>query len=126
MCSKEGYQLGGVTLAKDLVVEISVYGIHYDPENYPDPERWRPERFLPENKHLLKPFTYLPFGDGPRNCVGLRFAYQEMKLALAYILPRYRFSPAPGTHYPVQFKRGLALFTPTCTDVRVERAARRS
>lgn len=121
ICSQEGYKLGNIQLSKNLVVDISVYGIHHDPDNYPDPGRWDPDRFMPENKALLKPFAYLPFGDGPRNCVGLRFAYQEMKLAVAYIVSRYRFKPAPNTHYPVQYKKSLGLFKPSSTNVCVEK-----
>lgn len=51
-------------------VMIPVYGLHLDPDNFPQPERFDPERFSDENKHTIKPFTYLPFGAGPRNCIG--------------------------------------------------------
>lgn len=55
--------------AGDTVV-IPVIAIHRDPDNFPDPELFNPERFLEENKKLIKPFTYLPFGLGPRSCIG--------------------------------------------------------
>lgn len=53
----------------DLIF-VPVVAIHRDPEFYPDPDRFDPERFSDELKHRIKPFTYLPFGSGPRNCLG--------------------------------------------------------
>lgn len=52
---------------------IPVIGIHRDPEFYPDPNRFDPERFSEERKGSIKPFTYLPFGSGPRNCIGTQY-----------------------------------------------------
>lgn len=59
-----------MSLKKGDVLFIPIIGLHYDPENFPDPTEFRPERFSDENKHEIKPFTYLPFGVGPRNCIG--------------------------------------------------------
>lgn len=60
----DGYQLGGITLDKNIEVDISVLAVHRDPRYYPEPDRFNPDRFLPENKHLLTPYTFLVFGDG--------------------------------------------------------------
>lgn len=49
---------------------IPVFALHRDPEYYPNPDVFDPDRFTPENKKLRPPCTYLPFGDGPRNCIG--------------------------------------------------------
>lgn len=53
-----------------LVFLIPIYGLHHDPKHFPDPEKFDPERFSEENKHNIAPNTYLPFGVGPRNCIG--------------------------------------------------------
>ncbi|RZF46375.1 hypothetical protein LSTR_LSTR007908 [Laodelphax striatellus] len=71
-------------------VVIPAYAIHHDPKYYPDPEKFDPERFTEENKRTRPPCTYLPFGDGPRNCIGARFALQELKTTLSSILIHYR------------------------------------
>ena len=79
--------------------------MHHNAEFYPDPERFDPERFMPENKHRLVPYTYLPFGAGPRNCIGLRFAYQEIKLCLAKLIRHYHFSPTQETRIPLDYSK---------------------
>ena len=71
VCNKE-YQIPdyGITLEEGLRVIIPVYAIHHDPEFYPEPETFKPERFAPENRDNLVPYTFLPFGEGPRICIG--------------------------------------------------------
>ena len=68
-----------------------------------DPLAYRPERFLPENRNRIDRFQYLPFGAGPRICIGATFALQEAVIALAVLLSRYRFDCTPDTKpWPVQ------------------------
>src|SRR5699024_8144115 len=93
----------GVTLKQGHLVEVPTYAVHHNPEYYPDPERFDPERFMPENKDRLVPYTYLPFGLGPRNCIGMRFAYQEVKILFAKIVRRYRFLPTADTPKVLEF-----------------------
>lgn len=56
-------------------IEFPVAGLHYDPEYWPDPDKFDPERFNDENRQKIKPFSYLPFGIGPRNCIGKDLIY---------------------------------------------------
>lgn len=70
MCNTDYELPGGKVLEKGTVVFVSVIGLHKDPEYFPDPEKFDPERFNEENIKYILPYTYLPFGEGPRNCIG--------------------------------------------------------
>lgn len=59
-----------IRLHKDDMIWFPVYAIHRDPQYYPDPEKFDPERFNEVNKKSILPMSYLPFGVGPRNCIG--------------------------------------------------------
>lgn len=67
------YKLPGsdVELAKGMRVVIPIYAIHHDPKHYPEPASFRPERFTDEEKRARHPYTFLSFGEGPRNCIGM-------------------------------------------------------
>jgi cytochrome P450 len=60
----------GLTLDKGTSILVPLAGLHHDPEYYPNPERFDPERFNDKNKANIIPYTFLPFGEGPRVCVG--------------------------------------------------------
>lgn len=59
-----------VELKTNSSVFLPVYAIHRDSKHYPDPDKFDPERFSDENKHKINPACYIPFGIGPRNCIG--------------------------------------------------------
>lgn len=66
------YSIPGTDLVikKGEAVSIPIMGFHYDEKFYPNPQKFDPERFSPENKSKINPYAYLPFGQGPRNCIG--------------------------------------------------------
>ena len=68
--TKYTFEETGFTLDEDVAITVPVGALHYDPKYFPDPEKFDPERFSDENKHKIVPYTFLPFGDGPRNCIG--------------------------------------------------------
>ncbi|XP_017472908.1 PREDICTED: cytochrome P450 6k1-like [Rhagoletis zephyria] len=113
-CNVDDYKLGdtGIHIERDSEVHIGIYSIQHNPKYFPDPETFNPDRFMPENKHLLVPYSWLPFGAGPRNCIGMRFAYQEIKLCLATIVRKFRFERAPSTPVPIFFNTFELLTTP--------------
>uniref|UniRef100_A0A8C2IT02 Thromboxane-A synthase n=1 Tax=Cyprinus carpio TaxID=7962 RepID=A0A8C2IT02_CYPCA len=74
--------VNGQLLPKGSSLEISAGYLHYDPEHWTEPEKFIPERFTPEAKASRHPFVYLPFGAGPRSCVGMRLAQLEIKMSI--------------------------------------------
>ncbi|XP_050527991.1 uncharacterized protein LOC126898087 [Daktulosphaira vitifoliae] len=102
----------------DLVIEkgtqviIPVYSIHMDPKYYPDPNTFNPERFDVKEKAERPNCTYLPFGDGPRICLGKRFAEMEIKLALVEILSKYKAEPCEKTDVPLMFLKKSIFLNP--------------
>ncbi|XP_038174068.1 LOW QUALITY PROTEIN: cytochrome P450 4F4-like [Arvicola amphibius] len=83
----------GRVIPKGVVCMISIFGTHHNPTVWPDPEVYDPFRFDPENIKDRSPLAFIPFSAGPRNCIGQTFAMNEMKVALALTLLRFRVLP---------------------------------
>ena len=121
------YTLPGtnVVIPKGAIITISIGGIHKDPKYYPEPEKFNPENFSPENKAKRHPYTWSPFGQGPRNCIGnhesininfftmynlrkifisfltaMRFALLEAKAAIAHLVRSFKLEPCQKTDIP--------------------------
>ncbi len=88
--------LGGYRLEPGTLLAISPYIMHRRPDYFPDPERFDPERFTPEAEQRLLRYAYLPFGGGPRICVGNHFALMEAHLVLATLVQHVIFELVPG------------------------------
>jgi cytochrome P450 family 110 len=98
--------LCGYALPADIGVGVALPVVHSDPRLYPEPRRFRPERFL---ERTYTPFEYVPFGGGARRCIGAAFAVYEMKIVLGSLLARHRFrlaEDAPVTPVPRTFTLG--------------------
>ena len=109
----------GVKIPADTAIFIPVYSIHRDPEIWPNPEKFDPERFSPEAKQSRDPYAFLAFGQGPHNCVGMRFAQMEMKLVLVRILKKFRFQLSPDTIIPPYVEAQSTLSVPKGITLRV-------
>ncbi|XP_063704273.1 cytochrome P450 9e2-like [Culicoides brevitarsis] len=90
-------------------VWFNIYGMHHSHKYFSNPEKFSPERFLPENKHKLALNAYMPFGVGPRNCIGSRFALMDAKTVLFSLLSRYKIEVCDKTLVPLRYKAGFGL-----------------
>ena len=101
-------EIGGFRYPPGVVLLASAFLIHRDPEIYPDPYAFRPERFLGTPPGT---YTWIPFGGGRRRCLGASFAMVEMKVVLRAALRRYELTPAaPG---PEATRRRSITFSPS-------------
>ena len=89
-------QLGEYVLPKGTIVLVPVFAMHHDPRWFGEPDAFRPERFAKDAGEALPKLAYLPFGGGPRVCIGNSFAQMEAVLLLATLAQRYRLSVEPG------------------------------
>lgn len=101
-----------LTIPKGTLTMIPVYAIHMDPEIYPEPKKFDPERFSEENKRNRHPCAHMPFGDGPRNCIGLRFGLMQTKIALINLLINFKFLPSARTTIPMEFDFNSIILAP--------------
>ncbi|XP_047222228.1 cytochrome P450 3A30 [Girardinichthys multiradiatus] len=100
--AKASVEINDLMIPKGMVVMVPTWPIHRDPKIWPEPEEFKPERFSKKNKDNIDPYTYMPFGSGPRNCIGMRFALLVMKLAVVEILQQYSFSVCKETEIPFE------------------------
>lgn len=99
----------GLVIERGTPVVIPQHGLHWDPKYFPNPEKYDPERFNDKNKLKLTPFTYVPFGDGPRNCIGERFALLNSKLGIIDIIKHFKVEKNSETKEPLTFCRSDLL-----------------
>jgi cytochrome P450 len=93
----------GLRIAKGTLFSIYLHGLHHDPKYWPAPLTFRPMRFAPEALRQQPPYTYAPFGGGPRLCVGMQFALTEMQLVALELVRRFAIEwPAGPPAVPTQ------------------------
>lgn len=108
MCKKD-VEINGVFIPKGTVVTVPMFVLQRDSKFWPEPDKFCPERFSKKNKESIDPYIYMPFGSGPRNCIGMRFALMNMKLALIRVLQNFSFHPCKETQIPVTLGREIVL-----------------
>lgn len=111
----EAFQVGRYILPPRSTIVVATYVMQRDPEMWPEASAFKPERWLPGNEHLApkNPAAYLPFGSGGRQCIGQRFALQEVRLGLVQLLQRFHYdidwtlmAPSPANSAPTTSERG--------------------
>ncbi|CAH1392177.1 unnamed protein product [Nezara viridula] len=98
----------GTSIEKGEQIVIPIYSIHRDPKYFPEPTKFNPDRFLSDPQRG----TYLPFGDGPRICIGKRFALVEIKIVMARLLERYNFEPSSLSKEPIELNPWTNIICP--------------
>ncbi|KAJ8979339.1 hypothetical protein NQ317_006975 [Molorchus minor] len=100
---KEDYVIKetGFLIEKGTPILIPIDGIHNDPEYYPEPEKFEPNRFIDGIKQNSQSCTYLPFGMGPRNCIGDRFGLICAKVGLTYFVKNFKVERCSETPVPL-------------------------
>ncbi|MGI9185880.1 MAG: cytochrome P450 [Solirubrobacteraceae bacterium] len=106
--TKREVEIGGVRYPPGVVLLASAYLVHHDPDLYPEPAAFRPERFLGNPPGT---YTWLPFGGGRRRCLGASFALEEMKIALRTVIRSFTLSP--GSRQPETTRRRSITFSPS-------------
>ena len=117
---EEADEIGGYAVPKGSIVAVSPWVTHRHPAFWEDPERFDPDRFLPERSAKRPKLAYFPFGAGQRMCIGNTFAVMEGQLILAMLVRRYRFTSATGKA-PVPIP--LITLRPGEAPMRLERRA---
>lgn len=98
--------LGDVVIKEGELVWISIAGLHRDAKYFEDPNVFNPERFNKENKKTIQPFSYIPFGIGPRSCIGNRFAMMMAKTILFHIVGNFKLKPSSKSTIPLDLTGG--------------------
>jgi cytochrome P450 len=96
----EDIELGGYPLRRDSLVFTSQWVVHRDSRWFPEPDRFDPDRFSPENEQQLPQFAYFPFGGGPRVCIGNTYVMTTLTLVVATLLSRVRVRLVPDHDAP--------------------------
>ncbi|KAL1430292.1 hypothetical protein MTO96_015171 [Rhipicephalus appendiculatus] len=96
-CEQE-YEYKGIKIPSGMSILVPAFQMHHDPKLWNDPEAFIPERFSTENRSKIEPMAYQAYGNGPRNCVAMRFAQLVLKFTLAKLLSSYRLVLDPNKH----------------------------
>ncbi|KAL3273895.1 hypothetical protein HHI36_015319 [Cryptolaemus montrouzieri] len=93
------------------IVWLPIWPIHRDHKYWENPEKFDPERFSLENKKKITPYSYIPFGVGPRNCIAFRFAIMEIKIAFYHIITNFEIVPTNRSSIPFKSKKRINSLT---------------
>ncbi|XKL69070.1 hypothetical protein PGB90_006839 [Kerria lacca] len=110
VCNRDYLLEDNVLIEKGTRIIVPVAGLHHDPQYYENPTEFNPENFSKEAKEQRHRYVYLPFGEGPRMCLGMRMAFTQVKLGLAAIIRNYKVFLSSKRNGPFKFRK-FALLT---------------
>ncbi|KAK4876461.1 hypothetical protein RN001_012883 [Aquatica leii] len=112
-CTKD-YKIpnSDVTIEKGIPMYISLWSLHYDENYFPEPTKFDPERFSPENKSNIHPYTYMPFGEGYRNCLGTKLGILSVCVGIIQVLRKFKIEKSVDTPETLTFENGGFLIIP--------------
>lgn len=119
----EDVVIKGIHIKKGMEVQVPANALHYMPEYWDSPSEFNPERFSTENKASINEYAYLPFGIGPRNCIGKRLGLLEVKSAVVSLLQRYRFTRVKELKVPMPISNKMFASPAAPIIVKVEERA---
>eukprot|EP00117_Sycon_ciliatum_P013422 scpid65291/ scgid2677/ Cytochrome P450 4F1; CYPIVF1; Cytochrome P450-A3 len=98
--SNKASQVDSVQLPAGTDYQINIIGVHHNEQVWTDPDTFNPDRFSPDQGSTRSSYAFIPFSCGPRACIGKHFAMDEMKVVMAMILSKFRFTPDPHAKQP--------------------------
>ncbi|XP_077508156.1 cytochrome P450 3A11-like [Amblyomma americanum] len=111
--------VSNIPVDEGTLIRIPIYSIHHDEKYFSNPETFDPERFLGENRDRIEPFSFLPFGEGPRQCAGMKFALLMVKLGLFHVLSRFSFATCTETAIPPKYHPSILVLIPNDVKLKV-------
>lgn len=112
--AKDDYKVpdSDFVIEKGISVIIPAFAIHHDEEYYPNPEIFDPDRFSIEGMKTRDALSWLPFGEGPRNCIGLRFGMMQARIGLVCLLNSFEFDVCDKTSIPLVITPSSFILSP--------------
>lgn len=100
-----------LVIKKGMPIIIPIGAIHRDEKYYPEPHKFNPDNFSADKVAQRDSILWLPFGEGPRNCIGLRFGKMQTIIGLALLLKNFKFSVCSQTEMPLTFSKKTFLIS---------------
>ncbi|XP_037025509.1 cytochrome P450 3A12-like isoform X2 [Bradysia coprophila] len=117
VCTKN-WSYGNIKIKRTTTIFLCLWALHRDESYFDDPDEFKPERFLPENKDRMNQYAFVPFGLGQRACIGIRFAYESLKLLFIHLVRNFEVKMREDTN--LQYKPGqqvVVAFKPLYLDL---------
>lgn len=110
-----------LTIEPGINIRLNIFNLHHDPTIYAEPFEYRPERYTGPDRIDLQRRSWLPFSDGPRNCLGVRLAQMKIKYFLVEVIRRYRIRLSPEVKWPIDYEKTIVISIPESLRIEFQR-----